>query len=299
MDRFMGVDIGGTNVKIGVVQTDGAMEHKTKYSTSELLDSGDFVQAFVEILRKELARFPDIKKIGIGVPGTLTKDRSTLLEIPAINVLNGVRIKEVLESHFPDKSFRLENDANAAALGEYYFSGEKMPENYLFITLGTGIGSAAIIDHDVFTGGDGNSMEMGHMLAKNGKSLEENIGKSGIMQYAESKASGKKSKISDLVDPDPKKILELAEEGDKIALKVYRKMGKYLGEALVSTIRLLDVKTILIGGGLAKSLDIVLPPAMKVLKKNLTPYYLEDLEVRKAKLGNNAGIVGAAALCFK
>ncbi len=299
MEKFFGIDVGGTNVKIGVVDVKGNIEYKVKYATSELVDSGDFVGGFLNILEAELAKFPDINKIGIGVPGTMTKDRSKLLEIAAIPVLNGVEMKAALMGRFPDKIFQLENDANSAALGEYYFSGVEMPENYLFLTLGTGIGSAAIIDHQIFQGGDGNGMEVGHILADNGKSLEENIGKKGIMQMAEKTMKRKATKINKIDDLDPKKIFRAAEKGDKVAEKIFIKVGKYLGEALVTTIRILDIKVVLIGGGLAPALDIIKEPALKVLREHLTPYYVKEIDIRKALLGNNAGIVGAASLCFK
>lgn len=299
MEKFIGIDVGGTNVKLGVVDVKGTIEYKVKYATRELVDSGDFVGGFLNILETEMAKFPEVDKVGIGFPGTATKDRSQLLEIAAIPVLDGVKMKDALQGRFPQKSFQLENDANAAALGEYYFSGEQMPENYLFITLGTGIGSAAIIDHQIFQGGDGNGMEMGHMMADNGKSLEQNIGKKGIMQIAEKMMKGKDTKIKHIDDLDPKAIFRAAEKGDKIAEKVFIKVGKYLGEALVSTIRILDIKTVLIGGGLAPALEIIKKPALKVMKEYLTPYYVKEIELRQAVLGNNAGIVGAASLCFK
>jgi glucokinase len=298
MEKFCGIDVGGTNVKLGIVDLKGNMEYKIKYPTINLIESGDFVGGFLDILEAELSKFPDIHKVGIGVPGLLSKDRSILLDIAAIPVLNGVRMKEALLGRFPDKTFHLENDANSAALGEYYFSGVEMPENYLFITLGTGIGSAAIIDHQIFQGGDGNGMEMGHILADNGKSLEQNIGKKGIMKQAEKLMKKKNTDIAKIDDLDPKKILRAAESGDKVAEKIFMNVGHYLGEALVSTIRILDIKTVLVGGGLAPALDIIKGPALKVIKKYLTPYYVKEIDIRRAVLGNNAGIVGAASLCF-
>lgn len=295
----MGIDVGGTNIKIGIVDTNGVMEYKMKYPTAALKESDDFVGGFIEILKKELAKFPEVQKIGIASPGTHSKDRSRLLEIAAIPMLDGVDLKGILKKNFLDKEFFLENDANAAALGEYYFSGTKIPENYVFITLGTGVGSAAIIDHKIFIGGDGNGMELGHILTKNGKELEENIGKSGIIKRAKKLAKKKGSKLSEYNLDEPKQILKAAVHGDKMAIKIWEEIGEYLGEALVATIRLLDIKTILIGGGLSAGFDLLIKPTKKVLKNTLTPYYIKDLDIKRAALGNNAGIVGAASLCFK
>lgn len=295
----MGIDIGGTSVKIGIVDTAGTLEYKVKHATAELLESGDFVGQFSRILEAELTRHSEIAKVGVGLPGTLSKDRRRLIELPNIPSLNGVAFRDVLDARFPGHSFRLENDANAAALGEYYFSGTDMPENYIFVTLGTGVGGAAIIDHDIFTGGDGNSMELGHTMSRGNRTLEENIGKKGILSLALKLMAGRVSSLHQIPDLEPKKIIAAAEAGDPVAIEVYTQVGEMLGEALVSTVRLLDIKTILIGGGLATGFDLIRPPMVEVLTTKLTPYYTAQLSVRKAQLGNNAGIIGAASLCFK
>ncbi len=299
MEKFMGIDVGGTNIKIGIVDTDGNLEHKVKYATAKARESNDFAGEFLNILEVEFEKHPEIKKVGIGLPGTLSKDRSTPLELPAIPGLNQVPLKKRLIERFPDKIFHLENDANAAALGEYYFSGEKMPEDYIFITLGTGVGGAAIINHEIFTGGDGNGMEIGHMLSKNGKLLEKNIGKRGLMARTRALMQTNKTVLNQMTQLDPKKVLDAAEKGDKVAKQIFSEMGTLLGEALVSAIRVLDIKTVLIGGGLSAAFDAIMPAMQKSLQAGLTQYYLKELNIRTATLGNNAGIVGAASLCFK
>jgi glucokinase len=299
MEKFMGIDIGGTSVKIGIVDTAGVLEYKIKHATADLLESGDFIGQFARILEGEFTQHPEIVKVGIGLPGTLTKDRRHLIELPNIPMLNGVALRDILDTRFPGYSFRLENDANAAALGEYYFSGTEMPENYIFVTLGTGVGGAAIIDHDIFTGGDGNSMELGHTMSRGNRTLEENIGKKGILALAFKLMAGRTSSLHQIPDLDPKKIIAAAVDGDPVAIEVYVQVGELLGEALVSTVRLLDIKAILIGGGLATGFDLLRQPLIEVLTAKLTPYYTAQLSVHKAQLGNNAGIIGAAALCFK
>lgn len=295
----MGIDVGGTNIKIGIVDRRGGMESKVKYATADLRESNDFVQGYLEILSEEFEKHPYINEVGMGIPGTISVDRSKCLEIAAIPDLDGVELKKHLKDRFPDKEFYLENDANVAALGEYYFSNTKIPENYLFITLGTGVGSAAIINKKIFIGGDGNGMELGHILSKNGKELEENIGKLGIMKRAEKLKDKKKTSLRKYDDFDPKVIVKEALNGDKVSIKIFKEVGEYLGEGLQATIRLLDIKTILIGGGLSASFDLIIDKVQDTLEYNLTPYYTKDIFIKKAELGNNAGIIGAASLCFK
>lgn len=299
MEKYMGIDVGGTNVKIGIVDRKGGMESKVKYATADLRDSDNFVNGYLNILATEFEKHPFIKEVGMGIPGTISVDRSKCLEIAAIPQLNGVELKKHLKERFPDKEFYLENDANVAALGEYYFSTNEIPENYLFITLGTGVGSAAIINKKIFIGGDGNGMELGHVLSKNGKELEENIGKRALMKRAEKLKDKKKTSLRKYDEFDPKVIVKEALNGDKVSIKIWREVGELLGEGLQATIRLLDIKTILIGGGLSAGFDLLIDKLVDTLDYNLTPYYTDNIQIKKAELGNNAGIIGAASLCFK
>ena len=299
MEKYMGIDVGGTNVKIGIVDRQGGMESKMKYATAKLIESNNFVGGYLDILASEFEKHPYINEVGMGIPGTISVDRSKCLEIAAIPVLNGVELKRHLKERFPEKEFYLENDANVAALGEYYFSNTKIPESYIFITLGTGIGSAAIINKKIFIGGDGNGMELGHILSKNGKELEENIGKRGLMKRAEKLKDKKRTSLRKYDNFDPKVIVKEAMNGDKVSIKIFRDVGELLGEGLQATIRLLDIKTILIGGGLSAGFDLIIEKLQDTLEYNLTPYYTDNILIKKAELGNNAGIIGAASLCFK
>jgi len=299
MEKYMGIDVGGTNIKIGIVDRQGGMESKIKYATADLTNGNDFVEGYLNILATEFEKHPDISEVGMGIPGMISADRTTCLEIAAIPLLDGVELKKHLKTRFPDKEFYIENDANVAALGEYYFSKTQIPENYLFITLGTGVGSAAIINKKIFIGGNGNGMELGHVLSKNGRELEENIGKRGIMKKAEKLKEKKKTTLRKYDDFDPKIVVREGLKGDKVSIKIWREVGEYLGEGLQAAIRLLDVKTILIGGGLSASFDLIIEKLTDTLEYNLTPYYTDGMLIKKAELGNDAGIIGAASLCFK
>ncbi|MFW5759869.1 MAG: ROK family protein [Cyclobacteriaceae bacterium] len=300
MEKFLGVDVGGTNVKFGCVSTDGKLTKKKKFKTADLGEGANFLPNFIKLIGKELNENASIKKVGMGIPGTLTKDRRIILETPNVSQLNGLHLMDALEEAFPDKKFHLENDANAAALGELYFSPEHLPDNFIFITLGTGIGGAAIMDRQIFKGGDGNSMEVGHIISSHGITVEQKIGKKGLVNMTFHELS-QYTGVSVLTEKLPltSKLLEkAAENGDELAIKVFTEMGVILGEALVSVIRILDIKTVVIGGGVADNYDNLVKSMYKSLDKFLTPYYLKDLHIKKASLGNDAGIIGAASLGF-
>jgi glucokinase len=213
-----------------------------------------------------------------------------------------VNIKDAFEKRFPGLEFFLENDANAAALGELYFSHNRnsLPDTYAFVTLGTGIGSAAIIDKKVFTGGDGNGLELGHICSRNNLKLEQNIGKQGIIALIGKRLAEYQGEtmVSRNEPISATKTVVAANSGDEFARSVFFEVGEVLGEGLVALIRILDIKTILIGGGLSAAFEFMEPGIKKVLNDKLTPYYLNSLDVRLAALGNDAGLLGAASLCF-
>lgn len=237
------------------------------------------------------------------MPGLLSKDRTSTLELPNIPEFSNINLIQKLQSYFPNHFFKMENDAKVAALGELYFPKTPVPDSFIFITLGTGVGGAVILDKKLFKGGDGNALEIGHIVAGNGKTVEENIGKKGIMSMTIRRLEKKKvkSELKELLEKDElsnKKIEKAVHKHDPIALEVFAEVGEILGDCIVSTVRLFDIKTIIIGGGVAETFDYLKEEMYKSIYKRLSPYYTNKLEIRVASLGNSAGIIGAASLCF-
>jgi len=302
-EEYLGIDVGGTGVKMGIVHPDtGQINNFQSYDTATWRESNHFLERLADAIALQLYQHKSVKKIGIGLPGILTKNRRTLIEITAIPEIDGANMIDMLEKRFPGHQFFMENDANAAALGEFYFSPEKsvMPEDFIFITLGTGVGGASVIDRKIFLGGDGNAMEPGHVPSKNGKVLERNVGKKELLQLATKMRAEYKGKtmLADDGTISTTALVVAAEEGDELALAVWKEVGEMIGDMLVSLIRILDIKNIFIGGGLSASFDFILPSITEILNYWLTPAYLEKLSIKKALLGNDAGLLGAASLCF-
>ena len=302
-EEYLGIDVGGTGVKMGIVHADtGQINNFQSYDTATWRESNHFLERLADAIALQLYQHKNVKKIGIGLPGILTKDRRTLIEITAIPEIDGSPMIDMLEKRFPEHAFFMENDANAAALGEYYFSPEKanMPEDFVFITLGTGVGGAAVIVRRIFLGAAGTVMEPGHVPSRNGKVLERNVGKKELLQLATAMRASYTGKTSLPADGtiSTTALVVAAEEGDELALAVWEEVATLLGDMLVSLIRILDIKNIFIGGGLSASYDFILPGMEKQLNYWLTPAYLEKLTIKKALLGNDAGLLGAASLCF-
>jgi len=300
-EHFLGVDVGGTHLKIGLVDKGGnILDFVKEDTTSYRANPEGFGPAFIAGLEKYLKKYPEVKNVGIGLPGMISKDRTTALEIPAIPALNGFNLKSGLEEKFPNHEFFLENDAAAAAIGEFYFGKDDPAQNFLFITMGTGIGSALVLDGEVFKGSRGNAMEMGHMLSKGAARLETLIGRQGILNI-----------MSRLIDAYPEKagvlvgaelgthlLVDTAKAGNPVSLMVFEEVGRILGEGIVSAIRILDVTDVYFGGGISAGLEFMMPTLDRTIKQYLTQYYGKDLVLKKATLENNAGTLGAAALCF-
>lgn len=300
-DHFLGVDVGGTHLKIGVVNREGEVLHFFKEDTVPYREHPDgFNKCFLKVIGKYLEKFPYIKNVGIGLPGLITKDRTTPLEIPAIPILNNYNLKGELEKLYPEILFFLENDASAAALGELKFGSSKPSPNFLFITMGTGIGSATVIDGQIFKGGRGNAMEMGHMLSRGNEGLEKLIGRKGILKIMERMIDAYPEEAGELNDQElgTHLLVDTAKKGNPVSLMVCEEVGRIIGEAIVSTVRILDVNEIYFGGGVAAGLEFMMPAIEKTVRQHLTKYYLHDIKMAKATLENNAGTLGAAALCF-
>lgn len=302
LEQFLGIDVGGTNVKMGIVDMSGNIEDFQSHSSAEWKQSERFANKLMDAISYMLLKHKNIKQIGIGVPGLLNPDRTEIIEAPNIPDLNGTRLSALLKKQFPEVKICIENDAKAAALGEFFFGSEETPDNYIFCTLGTGVGGAIVMDKKIFRGIDGNSMELGHMASRGGYRLEQNIGKRGILNLAASHypqfLNKKKTKLTEDEIGSASRLILAAEEGDELGKYVFYNVGLLLGEGLVAAIRILDCKNIIIGGGLSASYEYIQEGMWETFKKFLTPYYLEYLSVRRATLGNDAGILGAASLCF-
>lgn len=296
---ILGIDVGGTTVKFGVVSPEGTISNIQAYDTHQWVTAG-FVQSLKAAIRDYIDMVPAIQGVGIGWPGLLSADRKHIIELPNIPAVKDVPVVKYLEEEFPGLIIKIENDAKCATMGELYFGNIKDLDNFILVTLGTGVGSGAVINKKLFLGARGNGMEIGHMLLDNGKSLEQHIGIQHIINYAELRIN-QENPQSLVVGKDitPKALYEAALQGDKFAISIFDYVGEKLGENLVSVIRTLDVTTILLGGGIAGAFDFIVPMTKKTIEKYMPQYYLNDLTIKPAFLTNQVGLLGAAGLCME
>ena len=293
--KVIGIDIGGTNIKMAFVDHDGQLLKKQKIPTASLIENKSFSYHLAKKIKKYRKQSKTvIQEIGIGCPAILCSHQRQCLHFANLSQLNGIHLLNELESYFPDIQFFLENDANAAAFGEFVFAKNHNKKSFLFITLGTGVGGGAVIHGKIFHGASGNALEVGHIIVHNGKTLESMVGKRGIVNiYQHLKTK------SDKVVKNPEEISSLCKSGNQAAIDTFKKVGEVLGYGLTSSIRILDIHNIIIGGGVASIYPFIQKSMYQALEESLDTYYLQDMEIICSELKNEAGILGAAALCFQ
>jgi glucokinase len=293
----LGIDIGGTALKAGLVSEQGILRKKWTIPVSDLRQ-GDFITGFLNWLSKLLTD-NGLASVGIGIPGLVTPNGSFIHCVSNLHEIEGEQWINALRSAYPGLNLYLANDANAAAYGAYRFCNEIRTDTFGYITLGTGLGSALILDGKIYAGSNGNGPELGMIPLFDGRTVEEMTGKDAILNLAVD-WFGRETlyALSGGNDFDTSILLGLAMEGHPTARRVFQQTGSYLGRAVCVFMQMFDVSAIYIGGGISPCIPYMDDAVREEVMKNLSPYYHRNFVFQSASLGNDAGILGAAALCF-
>lgn len=305
----IGIDLGGTNIAAGVVDKDGKIIAKgsvptqAKRSVEEIV--ADMAKLCETVTKKAGCLLDDIGSIGIGIPGTV--DDANGIVVYTCNVpMENTPLVKMLRKYI-DKPIHLENDANAAALGEYIVNGNGA-KSFIFITLGTGVGGGVILDGKVYCGFNGAGGELGHMTLVSGGE-QCGCGKKGCWEsYASVTALVRQTKAA--MDKNPDTIMheivknygkisgrtafEAAKKGDKTGQEVVAQYLEYVADGLVSILNIFQPEKILIGGGISKEGDYLLNPVREFVYKYDYNRYMPKTKIEIATLFNDAGIIGAA-----
>lgn len=304
----LGIDIGGTTVKLGLFTFDGELLDKWEIETRKN-ENGKYI---LEDISKSINSFLDERKIdkkdvvgvGVGVPGPVKSDGTVLgcvnLGWPVLNVSN--ELGELL-----NLPVRVANDANIAALGEMFQGGGKGYKNMIMVTLGTGVGGAIIVDGKVISGANGAGGEIGHINVNPHEKTSCNCNKKGCLeQYASAtgivriakellQKENDDSKLRSVEEVTAKEIFDAAKEDDKLAREIVDKFSSILGRALSNIACVCDPEIFVIGGGVSQAGDILLDGIKKYYRLNAF-HATENTEFELATLGNDAGIYGGAKL---
>lgn len=315
MKYFIGIDLGGTNIAAGITDENGSII--VKYSSKTNVDKpfeelvADIADAGKKAVEAAGLQMSDISAVGMGTPSCINPQTNLLVHANNLNWQN-VPLYEELKKHFSVPVF-IRNDAACAALGEAVNGAAANYDNAVMITLGTGIGSGIILNKQIFNGCDDMGAEIGHMkLVYNGRTCT--CGQKGCFEaYASAAALINQAKAAARVNPqsmmndmcggdlsvmNAKIPFDAAKQGDMTAESVVEKYIDYLAAGLSSVIALFRPQAVIIGGGVSAEGDYLVKPLKKSLYDcTFSAEQIDIPEILAAKLGNDAGIIGAAMLC--
>ncbi len=306
---YLGIDLGGTNIAVGLVDENGKIVYQDSTPTLASRPGEEIVKdmcALCEKVVKESGHTMDeVASIGVGCPGTVDNKNGVIAYANNIRMEN-FPMRKLIQSHI-DKPVNLENDANAAAYGEYIANGNGV-DDYIFITLGTGVGGGIIINKKIYRGFNCAGAELGHItLMVDGEQCS--CGKKGCWEaYAsvtalirQTEAAIKKnpeSLMAKIAERDGKvsgrTAFEAAKQGDKAALDVVAMYEKYIAEGLVSILNIFQPEKLVIGGGISREGDYLLNPVKALVDKDDYNKHMPKTDIEIASLFNDAGIIGAA-----
>lgn len=310
-DLAIGVDIGGTKVLGGVVDLSGKILRTFRADTPR--EGGDALNQVIADVVAELQTTHKTESIGISAAGLVSSDRQTMLGTPNIKDWDGVNIAKALHKISGINSI-VENDANSAAWAERVYGAGKGQENVIMITVGTGLGGAAIVDGKPLRGANGTGAEFGHMRVAPGGELCGCGIRGCFEQYASGTALMRQTKAAIAKDRDSAKdllargdgtitgllgnhITDAARAGDKLAIGVLENLGDWLGQGIATLAMLFDPAIVVIGGGVIDAGELLLEPARRAMMREMPFVGKHPVpEIVAAKLGNDAGLVGAADL---
>lgn len=311
---FIGVDLGGTNIRVGAVNSSGQVFHRLSLPTRVNLGLeeviGRIVSTILSVIEQSEKEGHQIRGVGIGSAGIIDIRTGTVVSSPNFPEWSQVPLKLIMENKIPYPVF-VDNDANAFAYGEKWVGVGKNVQSMVCITLGTGVGGAIILGGRLWHGFDGMAGEVGHMTVQpNG--LRCNCGNYGCLEsYASASSvvrriklaiqSGRTTIVMDQVNGDQDKITstivyQAALEGDPLAKEIMEETAVYLGIGIANLINLLNPELIVVGGGLANAWDMLYPITIAEVHRRAFASLAQTAQIRKASLGDDAGIIGAAGI---
>ena len=311
---YVGIDLGGTNIAIGLVDENGKIVHKDSVPTgrerpyNEIIK--DMAMLSLKVIEDAGVDMKDVKSIGIGSPGTPNNKDGVIVYSCNLNFRN-VPMREEMQKYV-DLPVYIENDANCAALAESVAGAAKDVEHSVTITLGTGVGGGIVINNKVYSGFNYAASELGHtLIVCDGEPCT--CGRRGcweayasatalIRQTKEAAQKHPESRINSLVDGDLSKIdaktsFDAAREDDEVGKEVVKRYIKYVAEGIIDVINNLQPAAVVIGGGICKEGENLLKPLRELVYAGIyTKDEVPRTEIRVAQMGNDAGIIGAAML---
>ena len=290
--KSLGIDIGGTNIKYGIVE-DNKIIYKDS-TKSEVAKGKEFVIDKITSIIEKCKKDYNINSIGIGVAGLVDYKKGIVFESPNLPDWKDVNLKNKLKGVALPIS--IDNDANCFALGEYLLRNDEKIKNLIGITLGTGIGGGMILNGEIYHGSYGFASEIGHIkVVPNGRRC--NCGQNGCLEaYSSASAIERTSKEKYNRRITTSQLYKMALNGDRTAIEIFRDAFEKLGILCANLINLFNPDIIVFSGGLSNMKDFLLIPVKKVIQKNCYEKLYERARIEISRFGMDSAIVGAANL---
>jgi glucokinase len=313
-DHAIGIDIGGTNTKYGIVNHRGQIVFEGSIKTDQYTDVHDFIHALYEKLQPEIERMKGLNFIGIGVGAPNGNFYTGTIEYaPNLNWKGIVPLAQLMQDKFKLPT-KLTNDANAAAVGEKMYGAARGMKDFIMITLGTGVGSGIFANGELIVGHDGFAGELGHNIVIPGGRLHPNTGVMGSLEaycsatgvaytakeYLTGTEEASTLRNITLEELDSKAVFDAAVAGDSLSQKVFKTTGDILGMALANFVMFSSPEAIILFGGLTKAGDILMNPIKESMERNLLPIFKNKVKLIFSELKeSDSAILGASALVWE
>lgn len=309
MKYIIGVDLGGTKISCALSDLTGKLIETqvvaTNASEGEVAVLNRIINVIDKVMLNTNTAREDIKAIGIGAPGPLDARRGIIVEPANLPFINFDLVTPIREKF--NIPVYLDNDANAAAIGEFMFGAGKGTENMVYITVSTGVGGGAILNGKIYRGRTTNALEIGHTTVEPFSSARCNCGNLGCLEALSSgTAIAKRAKDAVLSNIDTTlkmyetitsyEVFKEAENGDKVAISIRDNALKYLGVGITNIINTFDPDKVVIGGGVSKAGEVIFDKIKEVVNERGLKTMTEGCEIVPAQLGTDAGVIGAVAL---
>ncbi|TNE69787.1 ROK family protein [bacterium] len=310
----IGIDLGGTSIKSALVDSKKGILKQFSVPTEANKGKDFLLNRLIEVVEHAKKEAPEAPVgVGIGAPGIISLDRKTVSNPPNLLGWDVVPLADVIEkgTRLP---CRVENDANLAALGSARFGAGKDYEHFVMVTLGTGVGGGIIFNKNLFRGATGGAGELGHvMIDYNGPQsnsptqggIEAYIGQRFLSRYAADRLRQNTSnelflRFKDhLEDLEPVDLFNAAKEGNAVAKDILRWAGEKLGFAIVNYVHTLDIRTIVVSGGVSRAGDFILAPAREAALSRMMDPFKKGFDILFETLGNDIALLGAGSLAME
>jgi glucokinase len=302
------VDLGGTYLRIALIDGSGRIHQQAKQRTPK----GDSPRCIVDALVAAAGEWgnddgPQIVAASIMVPGTVDAKNATVVQAPNLPALSNFSLKAVLEDRL-GWPVLLENDANAAAVGEMWYGAARGCRDVVSVTLGTGVGGGVILDGELWRGAHGSAGEIGHTTVDPFSGLQCKCGNVGCLELFAS-ATAIVRMTREILTEFPDSVLnrgeltaevvyEAGRAGDELALSVFKRFGGYLGIGLANLINLIDPEIIVIAGGAVNGWSLFAAYMQQEVNERAVRAAAHQVKIAAAECGDNAGLLGAARLAF-